>query len=218
LVVKRPARLRRLRNAQRPSCYLFCNSPGSFRDIGRNPASSRISPRPLIEHPCSLSERQPDARAMLDCPLEYRAGPAETVAGIEQVIDLRSVPYPLLDLVEITVVRVDRAISHLVCHRASARAWQEHNAIAIGPADILFIGMLLGANGANRKPVFLLQFGQGASQPLFTPMPSPQPGCSLSNWIFTLCCALSSRPAILIAPATVRCHNYSSKVERSLSS
>jgi hypothetical protein len=67
LVVKRPARLRRLRNAQRPSCYLFCNSPGSFRDIGRNPASSRISPRPLIEHPCSLSERQPDARAMLDC-------------------------------------------------------------------------------------------------------------------------------------------------------
>jgi hypothetical protein len=50
---------------------------------------------------------------MLDCALEYRAGPAETVAGIEQGINLRS-PYPLLDLVEIAVVRVDRAIGHLV--------------------------------------------------------------------------------------------------------
>ena len=41
---------------------------------------------------------------MLDGLLKYQAGPAETVAGIEQVIDLRSVPRPLLDLVEIAQV------------------------------------------------------------------------------------------------------------------
>jgi len=34
-------------------------------------------------------------------------------------------------------------------------------------ADILFIGMLLGANGANRKPTLLLRLRQGASQLLF---------------------------------------------------
>jgi hypothetical protein len=38
---------------------------------------------------------------MFDDLLEHRAGPTKTVAGIEQAIDLRSVPRPLLDLVEI---------------------------------------------------------------------------------------------------------------------
>ena len=33
---------------------------------------------------------------MLDGLLKHRAGPAETVAGIEQAIDLHSVPRPLL--------------------------------------------------------------------------------------------------------------------------
>ena len=36
--------------------------------------------------------------------LKHRAGPTKTVAGIEQAIDLRSVPRPLLDLVEIAQV------------------------------------------------------------------------------------------------------------------
>jgi hypothetical protein len=38
---------------------------------------------------------------MFDRTLEHCAGPAEIVAGIEQAIDLRSVPRPLLDLVEV---------------------------------------------------------------------------------------------------------------------
>jgi hypothetical protein len=38
---------------------------------------------------------------MLDGVLKHRAGPTETVAGIEQAIDLRSVPRPLLDLEEV---------------------------------------------------------------------------------------------------------------------
>ena len=41
---------------------------------------------------------------MLDSVLKHRAGPTKTVAGIEQAIDLRSVPRPLLDLVEIAQV------------------------------------------------------------------------------------------------------------------
>ena len=41
---------------------------------------------------------------MLDGMFKHRAGPAETVAGIEQAVDVRSVPRPLLDLVEIVQV------------------------------------------------------------------------------------------------------------------
>ena len=41
---------------------------------------------------------------MFDGLLKHRAGSAETVAGIQQAIDLRSVPRPLLDLVEIAQV------------------------------------------------------------------------------------------------------------------
>ena len=36
---------------------------------------------------------------MFNSVLEHRAGPTKTVAGIEQAIDLRSVPRPLLDFV-----------------------------------------------------------------------------------------------------------------------
>jgi hypothetical protein len=41
---------------------------------------------------------------MLDGMFKHRAGPAETVAGIEQAVDVRSVPRPLLDLVEVSDV------------------------------------------------------------------------------------------------------------------
>jgi len=51
---------------------------------------------------------------MFDRTLEYRAGPTETVAGIEQAIDLRSVPHPLLNLVEVAVVGVARAVGLFV--------------------------------------------------------------------------------------------------------
>ena len=41
---------------------------------------------------------------MHDRVLEHRAGPTKTVAGIEQAVDRRSIPRPLLDLVEIVQV------------------------------------------------------------------------------------------------------------------
>jgi hypothetical protein len=89
--------------------------------VSTAPAASRCSPhlpllllRPLLQHARSLSDRQPDARPMLDSSGEDFAGPTVTVAGIEQAIDLRSIPRPLLDFVEIAVVRVDCAVGHLV--------------------------------------------------------------------------------------------------------
>ena len=50
---------------------------------------------------------------MPDGVLKHRAGPTKTVAGIEQAIDLRSVPRPLLDLVEIVQVG-DQRIGGLI--------------------------------------------------------------------------------------------------------
>jgi hypothetical protein len=38
---------------------------------------------------------------MLDGLLEHQAGPTKAIAGIEQAIDLRSVPRSLLDFVEV---------------------------------------------------------------------------------------------------------------------
>jgi hypothetical protein len=38
------------------------------------------------------------------------AGPAEAVAGIKQAIDLRPIPRPLLDFVEVAVVGIRRAV------------------------------------------------------------------------------------------------------------
>ena len=51
---------------------------------------------------------------MFDGVLKHRAGPTKTVAGIEQAIDLRSVPRLLLDLVEIAQVGDQRIGSLLV--------------------------------------------------------------------------------------------------------
>jgi hypothetical protein len=51
---------------------------------------------------------------MLYCALEHRAGPTETVTGIEQAIDLRSIPRPLLDFVEVAVVGMRRVICLLM--------------------------------------------------------------------------------------------------------
>jgi hypothetical protein len=77
-------------------------------------SSSLSGPRPLLQYPRALSDRQPDVRPMLDSAGEDFAGPTETVTGIEQAIDLRPIPRPLLDLVEIAVVREDCAIGHLL--------------------------------------------------------------------------------------------------------
>jgi hypothetical protein len=68
----------------------------------------------LLQNVRALSDRQSNARPTLYCVGEDFPGPCETVAGIEQAIDLRSIPRPLLDFVEVAVVRVDCAVGHLM--------------------------------------------------------------------------------------------------------
>jgi hypothetical protein len=46
------------------------------------------------------------ARPVLYCALERGTGSSETVAGVEQAIDLRPIPRPLLDFVEVAVVGI----------------------------------------------------------------------------------------------------------------
>jgi hypothetical protein len=60
-----------------------------------------LSRPPPIDHPCPLPNGQTDARPVLDRTLKHRVGSAQAVAGVEQAIDLPSVPRPFLDLVEI---------------------------------------------------------------------------------------------------------------------
>src|SRR5262249_26460287 len=66
------------------------------------------------QQPGSLSDRQSDPRPVLDGVLEYRTGPSEAVARIEQAVDLRPVPRPLLNFVEVAVVGIGWAVRLLV--------------------------------------------------------------------------------------------------------
>jgi hypothetical protein len=75
---------------------------------------SALRLRPLIQHARPLPKRQFDPRPVLDRALEHRASPTETVAGIEQAVDLRAIPRSLLDLVEVAHVGDQRIGSLLV--------------------------------------------------------------------------------------------------------
>ena len=69
-----------------------------------------LVPRPLVQHPHAKARRQPDARPVLDRPGEQFLRLGETIAGIEQAIDLGAVLGLLLDLVEIAIVGIRRTI------------------------------------------------------------------------------------------------------------
>jgi hypothetical protein len=76
---------------------------------------------------------------VLDCTFEHRTGPAEAVAGIEQAIDLRTIPRPLVDFVEAAVVGV------IVLSDCS---WK-----SISSSDrLLIVTAYLKIGGAKRKP------------------------------------------------------------------
>jgi hypothetical protein len=88
---------------------------------------------------------------MLDGVLKHRAGPTKTVAGTEQAIDLRSVPRPLLDLVEIAQVgdqRIGGLLVEVNVVGLRIGAWPDnrpigaplslHRAIATAPCGWIF--------------------------------------------------------------------------------
>ena len=55
-------------------------------------------PRPLVQHPHALADRQPDARPVLDGPLEDAVRLIEIGAGVERRLEPQPVAAPLLDL------------------------------------------------------------------------------------------------------------------------
>jgi hypothetical protein len=71
-------------------------------------------PRPLLENPCPLPDRQPDPRPMLDCLVEQLTSLFEVVAGIKEAVDLHAVLRPLLDLVEIAMMGMEWVIGFFV--------------------------------------------------------------------------------------------------------
>jgi hypothetical protein len=66
---------------------------------------------PLLQHFCSLPDAQPYSRPVLDGRRENLVRLVETAAGIEEAINFRAVFRPLLDFVEIALVRVERIVS-----------------------------------------------------------------------------------------------------------
>ena len=77
-------------------------------------AGLRLRRRPLLQHARTLPDSQPYPRPMLNRIGEQLASLFQVVAGVEQAIDLRAVLRPLLDLVEIKVVRTQRVVSLFV--------------------------------------------------------------------------------------------------------
>ena len=86
----------------------------------------------------------------LDSVLELRAGSAEAVAGIVQAINLRSVPRPFLDLVEVAPVG-DQRVGGLFVVRDSPLG---------RPAGLFSASRQTAAQSArNRAPMRFLGWG-----------------------------------------------------------
>ena len=62
----------------------------------------------------SLPDRYPDLRPVLDGVGKDFLRLAKTIAGIKQAIDFHAVPRPLLDLVEIAIIRAQRIVGLFV--------------------------------------------------------------------------------------------------------
>ena len=69
---------------------------------------------PLLRNPRSLPDGQPDTRAVLHSHGEDFLRSPEIIAGVKQGIDFRAVPRPLLDLVEIAIIRAQRIVGLFV--------------------------------------------------------------------------------------------------------
>src|SRR6516165_7172833 len=66
--------------------------------------------RPLLKHACPLPDCQPDSRSVLYRLCKNVPRFVEIIAGIQQPVDLRTVFGPLLQLVKIAVVRIERIV------------------------------------------------------------------------------------------------------------
>ena len=83
-----------------------------FGEIGL--ASAPFLVRPSLQNARSLPDRYPDPRQVLDGVSKDFLRLAKIIADIEQAIDFHAVAGPLLDLVEIAMVRDQQVVSLFV--------------------------------------------------------------------------------------------------------
>jgi hypothetical protein len=83
--------------------------------VFRAGAELRLWRRPQRRHARPLPYRKPDPRPVPDGFSKWLASLFETVAGIEQPIDLYTALSPLLDLVEIAIVGEERIVTNQSC-------------------------------------------------------------------------------------------------------
>jgi hypothetical protein len=77
----------------------------------------------LLHHEGALADGQSDPWAMLDGAGEDVLGLGETVARVEQALDRHAVARPLLDLVEVAVIRIERVARFLIRPVAHGREY-----------------------------------------------------------------------------------------------
>src|SRR6516225_6529558 len=77
-------------------------------------ASAPFLVRPSLQNARSLADRYPDPRQVLDGVSKDFLRLAKIIADIEQAIDFHAVAGPLLDLVEIAMVRDQQVVSLFV--------------------------------------------------------------------------------------------------------
>jgi hypothetical protein len=77
----------------------------------RAPAWFFSSRRPFLQYSRPLSDCQPDARPVLDGRDKDFSRLVEVVTGVQQGIDMHTIPAPRFDLVKVAQVGVERIVS-----------------------------------------------------------------------------------------------------------
>ena len=127
--------------------------------------------RPLVQHPRALADRQPNARSAPDGAVEDFARLVEVVAGLEQTIDLRAIPHPLLNLVEVVHVRNQRVVGFFIGPVAHRRAPRLRPNPPAPPSTAAAAGFFIWRS--FRGPVPVTRFPAVGSGPAQTPQLVP---------------------------------------------
>jgi len=69
-----------------------------------------LCPRPLPQHPGPLPDRQPRPWPLVDETLKDKLSLTEAAPSEQQFLNPPPIPAPLLDLVEVAAVRIERII------------------------------------------------------------------------------------------------------------
>ncbi len=75
---------------------------------GDTASEHRLVPRPLVQHPHALADRQPNARPVLGGAVKDAPRLVEIAAGAQHQLNPQPVAALILDLLEVAVVLSDR--------------------------------------------------------------------------------------------------------------